>query len=136
MPKLQYSEEKIWIEVLGIKDIEILNDDKQIQEFFAIEVDHNGFVESKKILKVKKKMKMKNQKYLRYKVWHSKPSNDQAKAKNDVIEIMINDWFAKAKKIECNGLDAEILYFEENKYHGVAEQKEFILLRYKVKMKK
>ena len=67
---------------------------------------------------------------------HSKPSNDEAEAENDVIKIMINDWFAKAKKSECNGLDAEILYFEENKYRGVIEQKEFKLLRYKVKMKK
>ena len=106
-----------------------MNDDKQIEEGFAIEVDHNG-------LMVNKKVKMKNQKYLWYKVWHSEPSNDEAEADNDVIEIMINDWFAKAKKIECNGLDAEILYFEENKYHGVAKQKDFILLRYKVKMKK
>ena len=64
------------------------------------------------------------------------PSNDEAEAENDVIEIMINDWFAKAKKSECNGLDAEILYFEENKYRGVAEQKEFRLLRCKVKMNK
>ena len=44
---------------------------------------------------------------------------------------MINNWFAKSKKVECNGLDAEIndeiLYFEqpteneENKYHGSAK---------------
>ena len=79
---------------------------------------------------------MKNQKYFWYKFWHSKPSNDETEAENDAIEIMINDWFAKAKKIECNGLDAEILYFEEKKYRGVVEQKEFILLRCKVKMKK
>ena len=79
---------------------------------------------------------MKNQKYFWYKVWCSNPSNDETGAENDAIEIIINDWFAKAKKIECNGLDAEILYFEENKYRGVSEQKEFILLRYKVKMKK
>ena len=49
---------------------------------------------------------------------------------------MINYWLAKAKKIECNGLDAEINDFEENKYRGVVEQKEFRLLRYKDKMKK
>ena len=59
---------------------------------------------------------------------------------------MITDWFAKSKKVECNGIDAkindEILYFEqlteneENKYRGVAEQKEFRLLRCKFKMKK
>ena len=59
---------------------------------------------------VKKKVKMKNQKYFWYKVWRSKPSNDE-------IEIIINDWFAKAEKIECNGIDAEInaeiLYFEQ-----------------------
>ena len=79
---------------------------------------------------------MKNQMYFWYKVWRFKPSNDETKDKNNAIEIIINDWFAKAKKIECNGLDAEILYFEENKYRGVAEQMEFILLRYKVKMKK
>jgi len=129
MPTLQYLEEKIWMEVIGIKDIENLNDDKQIEECFAVEVDHNG-------LKVKKKVKMKNQKYFWYKVRHSKPSNDETKGENDAIEIIINDWFAKAKKIDCNGLDAEILYFEENKYRGVAEQKEFRLFRYKVKMKK
>ena len=63
MPMLQYSEENIWIEVLGIKDIENLNDDKQIEECFAVEVEHNGFVESKKTLMVKKKVKIKNQKY-------------------------------------------------------------------------
>ena len=68
MPTLQYLEEKIWSELLGIKDIEILNDDKQIEEHFAVEVDHNGFVESKKTLKVKNKVKMKNQKYFWYKV--------------------------------------------------------------------
>ena len=77
---------------------------------------------------------------------HFKPNNDETEAANDEIEIEINDWFAKAKKVECNGLDAEIndeiLYFEqtteneENKYCGVAKQKEFRLLRYKVKMKK
>ena len=83
IPMLQYSEEKIWIEVLGIKDIENLNDDKKIEECFAVEVDHNG-------LKVKKKVKMKNQKYFWYKVWHSKPSNDETEAHNDAIEIIIN----------------------------------------------
>ena len=45
IPTLQYSEEKIWIEVLRIKDIENLNDDKQIEECFAVEIDYNGFVE-------------------------------------------------------------------------------------------
>ena len=45
MPTLQYSKEKIWIEVLGIKDIENLNDDKQIKDRFAVEVEHNGFME-------------------------------------------------------------------------------------------
>ena len=55
-----------------------MNDDKKIEECFGVEVGHNGFVESKKILKVEKKMKMKNQKYLWYKVWRSKPSNDEA----------------------------------------------------------
>ena len=89
---------------------------------------------------------MKNQKQFWYKFWHSKPSNDETKDENDAIEIMINDWFAKSKKVECNGLDAEIndeiLYFEqpakneENKYRGVVEKKELILLRCKVKMKK
>ena len=89
-------------------------------------------------------MKTKNQKYFWYKVWRSKPSNDETEGENDAIEIMINDWFAKSKKVECNGLDVEIndeiLYFEqpteneENKYHGFAEQKEFRLLRCKVKM--
>ena len=113
-----------------------MNDDKQIEERFVVDVDHNGFVESHKTLKVKKKVNMKNQKSFWYKVWHSNRSNDETEAENDAIEIIINDWFAKAKKIECNGLDAEILYFEESKYRGVAEQKEFILLGCKVKMKK
>ena len=106
-----------------------MNDDKKIEECFSIEFDHNG-------LKVKKKVKMKNQNYFWYKFWRSKPSNDETEAENDAIEIIINDWFAKDKKIECNGIDAAILYFEENKYRGVAEQKEFRLLRCKVKMKK
>ena len=48
MPMLQYLEENILIEVLGIKDIKNLNDDKKIEECFAVEVDHNGFVELKK----------------------------------------------------------------------------------------
>ena len=87
---------------------------------------------------------MKNQNYFWFKVWCFKPNKDETEARNDKIEI--NDWFAKAKKVECNGLDAEIndeiLYFEqpteneENKYHGFAEQKEFRLLRCKVKMQK
>ena len=51
---------------------------------------------------------MKNQNYIWYKVWHSKSTNDETQAENDAIEIMINDWFAKSKKFECNGLDAEI----------------------------
>ena len=128
MPMLQYLEEKIWMEVIGIKDIENLNDDKRIEECFVVEVDHNG-------LKVKKKVKMKNQNYFWYKVWRSKPNNDEIEAENDEIEIEINDWFAKAKKVECNSIDDEIFY-EENKYCGVVEQKQFRLLRCKVKMKK
>ena len=47
MPTLQYSKEKIWIEVLGIKDIENLNDDKQIEECFAVEVECRGFCKIK-----------------------------------------------------------------------------------------
>ena len=48
IPMLQYSKEKIWIEVLGIKDTENLNDDKKIEECFAVEVDHNGLMVNKK----------------------------------------------------------------------------------------
>ena len=51
MPTLQYLEENICIEVLGIKDIENLNDDKQIEEHFAVEVDHNGFRNQRKHLR-------------------------------------------------------------------------------------
>ena len=79
---------------------------------------------------------MKNQKHFWYKVWHAKPSNNETEVENDAIEIIINDWFAKSEKIECNGLNAEINDFEENNYCGVAEQKVFRLLRYKFKMKK
>ena len=79
-------------------------------------------------MKVKKKVK--NQNYFCYTVWRFMPSNDETEAENDAIEIMINDWFAKSKKVEFNGIyaeiNAEILYFEqpieneENTYRGVA----------------
>lgn len=60
MPMLQYLVKNIWIGVLGIKDIENLNDGKQIEEHFAAEADHSEFEES---LKVKMKVKIKKQMY-------------------------------------------------------------------------
>ena len=42
----------------------------------------------------------------------------------------------RPRRLNANGLNVEINNFEENKHRGVAEQKEFRLLRYKDKMKK
>ena len=74
MPTLECFKKKILIRILGMKKIQILDNNKKIGEEFVAEIADRRIKDSKKILKNKKvKMKQrKTKKNVEFKVWHCK----------------------------------------------------------------